>query len=227
MKSVLGTFLVLTFLVAFSPVPASADVTLFDWRLKVDSTVLGPGDLLPGNVNAGAFDFSTGLGTLAITVTGAGSHYVSAFFDHELSEGINTFFNEFGTVAGSPGAGVSWEIDEPGWVFGNIYDNFIAGALDNSNGVPSTAPDDVSMALAWSFVLAADEVGQARYSVGTAPPASGFYLQQTDPESGENIYLSAATGIGPAISDVPEPGSLLLFATMAGAIVATRRFMLR
>ena len=36
---------------------------------------------------------------------------------------------------------------EPGFLFGDIYTNVINGTLDNTNGVPSALPDDVSFAL--------------------------------------------------------------------------------
>ena len=74
-------------------------------------------------------------------------HNILVFLDIEIDELVNTFFNEFGSVVGAPGAGLSWEIDEPGYVFGDIYTNFVAGALDGTNGVPSGSPDDVSFAL--------------------------------------------------------------------------------
>ena len=53
--------------------------------------------------NTGAFDQSTGLGTLTFTFNpGAGSYFFDVFFDHRLNL---PFFNEFGTVLGSAAAG--------------------------------------------------------------------------------------------------------------------------
>jgi hypothetical protein len=82
-----------------------------------------------------------------------------SFFDADIDEPINSYVNEFGEVIGSPGAGAtdadpdSWEIDEPGFVFGDIFDNLLLGGLDNSNALPEGSPDDVSMALGFEFTI--------------------------------------------------------------------------
>jgi len=41
-------------------------------------------------------------------------------------------------------------------------------------------------------------------------PTSGFYLLQTDPESDATIYYSGDLTIRSDISDVPEPGTIIL-----------------
>ncbi len=78
-----------------------------------------------------------------------------SFVDAEIDESNNTFFNEYGQVIGTQGTGMPdpdmWEIDEPGFVDGDIKDNLLAGQLDNYNAVPSTDPDDVSMAIGFSI----------------------------------------------------------------------------
>lgn len=78
--------------------------------------------------------------------------------------------------------GLSWEIDEPGFVFRDIYDNFLLGTLDNAIGSP--LPDDVSMALGWQFLLNPVEQGLLEFLLGTTPPV-GFHLRQFDPDGGE------------------------------------------
>ena len=103
----------------------AATVDLYDWAVNVDSTFANPvnGDPLPAGVNTVAFNTLTGMGDLKITVTGVGSHYVGAFFDHEIDEILNTYFNETGAQNGAAAAGQTWEIDEPGFVNGDIYEN--------------------------------------------------------------------------------------------------------
>ena len=45
-----------------------------------------------GVVNEAGFNTTTGLGSISVTITGAGAHKSYLFLDHELSSGINTFF---------------------------------------------------------------------------------------------------------------------------------------
>ncbi|MGH8547579.1 MAG: PEP-CTERM sorting domain-containing protein [Methylococcales bacterium] len=171
---------------------------------------LGAGNL-PGSVNSSGFDFGTGLGSIMFTISGAGSHSAGFYVDHEIDEAINTFFNEYGSVQGSPVAGQSWEIDEPGFVFGDIFSNFTNGTLDNSNGVPAGSPDDVAMSLAWGFLLNPGEVATLNFLIAQIPPVSGFYLTQTDPDSQESIYFYSNLTISGGSGAVPEPGILFLF----------------
>ena len=203
------------------PTASAASISLFDYGFNLDGTIKGVGDPLPSNINIAAFDLATGLGTIGVTITGPGAHYFAVFVDHEIDEAVNTFFNEFGSTSGAPGAGLSWEIDEPGYVFGDIYDNFKAGALDGSNGVPDTAPDDVSMAMGWDFTLAASQKATIELTLSLAPPRSGFYLQQTDPDSVVSVYFASSK----AISDtgvVPEPGTVVLLLSGLVLIAAAR-----
>jgi len=166
---------------------------------------------------SGLGSFTVGLGPGP-----AGSHYVVAFVDPEIDEAINTFFNEIGSAFGSPAAGQSWEIDEPGFVYGDIYTNFLAGALDNSNGVLS--PDDVSMALGWNFVLTNTQVASISFALSDIRPSGGFYLTQTDPDSQASIYFSSQLNIrdtgGPGV--VPEPSTIILMLSGLGLAAAAR-----
>lgn len=208
--------------IGVSAVQAST-IDLTEWAFNLNGTLYTPSDPLPVTINHSAFDWSTGLGTITVNGFGVGSNTFHTFFDHEIDEPDNTFFNEYGDVAGTPAAGQSWEIDEPGYSFGDIYTNFSSGSLDNSNGVPSTSPDDVSMAMGWGFTLNPGETASINLVLGTALP-SGFYLAQTDPDSPETIYFSSTLTINPF--SVPEPGTWLLIGTGIVSI-AVLRYRLR
>lgn len=193
--------------------PSAHAVALYDWAFNVDGTVYQYGDALPGTFDDSGFDWGTGLGTLTIDVTGAGSHNVISYFDHEIDELENTYYNEYGSTGGVLEAGQSWEIDEPGWYFGDIYDNVLNGALDNFNNVPSGWEDDVSMAMGWDFTLAAGESAVISLFLSDTVVPAGFYLEHNDPDSNESIYMSSSldiniTGDGPVA--VPEPATILL-----------------
>lgn len=211
---------------------ADADPVLFDWGFNVDGTTycdLGPCDndgVAPGTIpgiDVSGFDFGTGLGSIGFTISGAGAHSLVSFFDHEIDVLANTWFNEFGATGGTAAAGQSWEIDEPGYVFGDIFDNFLSNTLDNSNGVPSGADDDVSVAMGWNFVLAADQTATISFLIGESAPV-GFFLNHTDPDSVNAIYLSSALDVMGGGTQIPEPGTLwLLGAGLLGLGISRRR----
>ena len=197
---------------------------LYDYGFNIDNTdYIFPldGDT-DSRMDLSGFDDWTGLGSIFISINGAGVHSFDAFFDHEIDEAINTFFNQFGATAGVVAAGQSWEIDEPGYVFGDIFDNFWFSELDNSNNVPSGSEDDVSMAMGWDFTLALDEIATISLSLTELMPSGGFYLTHSDPDSNENIYLSSSLTIAP----IPEPSILYLFgAGLAGMFMSRRRVL--
>lgn len=227
MKAIPHTLFLILLLVAFAAPRASADIALFESALNLNGAIVSPSGA-PANVNVAGFDFATGLGTIAITYSPGtvGSYFFRAFFDHEIDEFDNTFYNEYGSVTGAPSAGLSWEIDEPGYVFGDIYTNFTAGTLDNSNAVPASAPDDVSMALGWTFAGGPGDTAVFNFVISDTAPASGFYLQQTDPDSSKDIYFSSSATFSTPTT-VPEPGSVILLLTMGASLALCSRRLLK
>lgn len=204
---------------------SAAAVTLFEYAFNIDGQVanITQGDVVPLAADLSAFDTSTGLGKITLSLSGSGAHSVSLFLDHDIDEAINTFFNESGRATGTPAAGQSWEIDEPGNVFGDIYTNFKLGALDGSNALPAGAEDDVSMAMGWSFVLGAGQQAVIDFSVSPNAPAGGFYLSQVDADSNASLHMWSGLTIIDQNQNVPEPASWMLVAPALAGLVLLRR----
>ncbi len=212
----------------------AAVVDLYGYSLNIDRSISDVVDTyslldpLPSGVDASLFDNSTGLGELSITISGLGAHSFDAFFDHEITETGNTYYNESGVAVGIAATGQSWEIDEPGWIDGDIYQNFEASRLDGLIGKSvygdTFFPDDVSMAMGWDFSLAMNEKAVISLTLSEIMPTSGFYLMQSDSDSNKKIFLSSSL----AVSAIPEPSILLLFGVgLAGLAFGTRRRQLK
>src|SRR5690348_14421761 len=109
------------FLVGLLPVSA-LQLNLADHLINVDGGVIPPNAEPAGtSLDDSGFDYSTGLGTVTISISSAGAHFVGLYLDHEMDQALNTFFNEYAQAVNTPAAGESWEIDEPGYSFGNIF----------------------------------------------------------------------------------------------------------
>ena len=113
------TFLLLVTAASLVAMNSANALELYNWAFNVDGVVYlspnlysppDPGQL-PTSVDSTDFDWRQGLGAISITYsTGTqGDYFVGAFFDSEMDEDINTYYNEYGSVSGSPGAHQTWE----------------------------------------------------------------------------------------------------------------------
>lgn len=202
------------------PVQSGYALVLCDWAFNLDGAVYIAPDYysepdtgqLPAYVDDTAFDWSRGIGAVSIEYDPgiAGDYSIGLFLDHEIDEAVNTFYNEFGDTSGVLADGQSWEIDEPGWVMGDIFYNFEDAALDNTNAIDSAGPDDVSMALGWDFSLAEGESALITFYLSELMPDDFFYLMHTDPDSDVSLYFSSTIDIDGGSAPIPEPATIML-----------------
>jgi hypothetical protein len=234
MKIRLVSLAIAAFAMLFLPAMASADSwILWDWSANIDGDTFNPPGL-PASVNSAAFDFGTGLGSLVFSFNTAGPHYAGVYFSHYFDGGFGDVTDAYGAVAGSAPSGVTYQLGWPGEGSPTVFDNFAANALDGSNTVGAYSPPpnaccDVAIAEIREFTLNSGDKATLTYTVSPST-ASPFYLQVTDHDSGNSIYLSQSyvyipAGGGPTI---PEPGTFML--TGAGIVlglVVRRRMVSR
>jgi hypothetical protein len=160
----------------------------------------------PNNVGTFGWTFTNTSGSTLTNVS------LFGFLDSDLDRDLNTFFNEYGTFIdlsqppSAPAGSIapsSWQIDEPGFVFGTIKNDLLLGLLRNANFVPSSAPDDVSLALGFlAGTLVPGQVATLTFQISTSDIGG---LQQVDPDSGSNLYLNGYITLTQPQSGVPEP----------------------
>jgi len=197
---------------------ASADnFYLNDWLFYVNGSVYNP-DPLPGNFDASGFDFSqpdSAMGTISATFSAPGSYDVIGYFDFDIEGDNNPLDNEIGILhnLGSLGSGESYEMGFGESQSPGVVDDALAGALTDAN--TATTPQDVAMALGWSFNVASGSTVTLTFALSKIDPGVGFYMQQADqlPSGGPGTsiyYSSSMTTRGAPPPGVPEPGTLLL-----------------
>lgn len=202
------------------------EISLEDWVFNIDGVISEDfaGDPLPAT---GVL--VDGLGALSLEITSSGSHNIIGYFDFEIFESFNTFFNESGMETGIPAIGQSWEIDEPGFIYGDIVDNVFLGALDNSNGVPAGAEDDVGFSIGWNFSLLPGDIATIDFIFSDTLPAVDFFLTQTDPDLNQSLYFYSSLdiqtdGLPPGPSVIPLPPTIyLMISGLLGLLISQKR----
>ena len=205
--TLLAAFLILCLAQSVS----ASTISLWEWGFNIDGTIsysIDDNPPVPNTLDADGL-------SLTWSTSDIGNHFFIAWFDYEINEEGDTWFNEYGEInnISDAEAGQSWEIDEPGWYYGDIYFNFEDNTLDKGNGVPAGSENDVSFAMGWNFSLASGQTADIDLLISQTMPTSGFYLSQTDPDSNKTIYFSSTLFISgtPEAPPIPEPSTLILF----------------
>ncbi len=224
-------------------------IAIFQYSAFINSPDLGASSLEDTQIGSGLNEFSsTGLGVTFTNslnsdnlgsvswevVNNSGSDLTDVsffgFLDAEIDEQFNTFFNESGALVSVTGTGAadtvadSWEIDEPGFLFGDIFDNMLAGSLDNSNNVPAGLEDDVSLGL--GFEVGTLLSGQSLLASFDISLNNIGGLSHTDPDSNTTFYFNGSVVLEDIDVSVPEPGILLLFITGLMGMMISRVYPL-
>ncbi len=194
------------------PLPAGLAYT-FSTELSLDATDLTL-----------RYEFTNNTGGTLLDV------WFFSFVDAEIDVAINDYFNEAGFQFGSPGTGPgdrdadAWEIDEPGYVLGDIFGNLLDGSLDSTNSVPAALPDDVSLGLGFSLGdLPPGAMGTISVLLSEDGDVEGSLALQhfdTDAASFDSLTVSGS------VVFVPEPTTCLLLSVAAFLLLAkssTRR----
>jgi hypothetical protein len=202
---------------------AKADVVLADWCVNLNGNIkiaCNIGVLSPsaGGIDLSHFDQTlspdpNGLGSISVTLSQGDNQYVSFYADYDILFGQLGSFDDSGNVIGALPAGVSFELDDPNT--SNIFADFAANALANMNnvGTPSGPPNeccDVSFALSLGNINVGAAGATATFVIGSTAPSGGFYIQQTNSDSPDSIYLQGTVTDNGAPPAVPEPSTLAL-----------------
>ena len=153
-----------------------------------------------------------------------------SFVDSEIDEPTNTYFNEFAQTFGTLGTGSSddqpdsFEVDEPGYVFGDIFDNLRLGSLDNTNNVDSSFPDDVSMALGFSTGdLLDNQIATISIFLSEdGDSISNFSIRHSDSDASSNDQFTFS-GVATVTTVVPEPSGFALLGCLSPLLFVRKR----
>ena len=211
----------------------AGQVSLADWCVNVNgdtASACNGGGSGSASISLGSFDTtlepgSNTLGSITVNLSQGNGQFVGFYTDYDVSFTKYGSFTDSATTVGSAPAGMSYEIDDPS---SNIFNDFAAGTLSNTNnlGAASGAPNpccDVAAAL--GVMLDVPAGGQTvTFVVSSTAPGSGFYIQQTNSQTNDSIYLQAIIGAVPVNPNgAPEPSTFALGFVALGSLLFFKR----
>lgn len=151
------------------------------------------------------------------------------FVDAEIDVPTNDYFNEYASVFGALGGGEGdsdvdhFEVDEPGYVFGDIFENLRLGELDNSNAITDAFPDDVGMAIGFDLgdVGLGSEILVSVMLSEDGDRLGSFSILHSDSDVASTDTLNFSGSA--SVTSVPEPSSLLLVGIACISSLVSRR----
>jgi len=214
--------------------------SLADWCASINGDIntacngAGAGGASPlgGSISLADFDQTlepgtNNLGTVVVDLAPGANQFAAFYADYDLDFNAFGSFQDSASIHGALPAGVSYEVADPN--VSNIFSDFAGNVLPNTNGVgtasgPPTACCDVSFALAvGGLTVAPGGSGTVTFTVSTTVPVSGFYIQQTNLDAGDSIYLSEVSTITNPSSGTPEPSTFALGLGAIGVVLAAAR----
>jgi hypothetical protein len=218
-----------------APMAFAGNYSLNDWCFYVNSLDInhscsngsGTDNFVPP-IHPGAFDYlhladyNNTLGTVTVTV-GEGKYNVFAVFDYDIA--LAGGLNEYATAARSLAIGETYTVGAAGRTPGSVYSQFASGILDDTNHASSCptpgACEDIAASIGFTNVIVpSGSTGVINFIVSDTPPSSGFYISQTDTDSGNQLFISANLQLSSVNSvQSPEPGTIILMTGGFGAML--------
>ena len=248
MKRLIFGQVVLFGLFCGSQAAQAGQVSLADWCFNVNGSVDAssvtdnPSNACNGGTNAplssvdsSSFDMtlepaSNNLGSVTITLSPGLNQYVALYADYDVDFATFGTADDSATTAGTLPTNWTYELDDPN--LGNLFSDFASNSLGDFNnvGTPSGPPNECCDA-AWALGIGnlnvlAGGTGTVVYHISTTAPTSGFYLQQTNTDTQDSIYLSATVNITNPVNATPEPSTFVpaaLALMLCGGLVLARR----
>lgn len=206
MKKLGILFSVFLFIGLFAAPASAVILELWDYEFYLDGTTYGYGEAaaIPG-LDDSAFDWSTGLGVLALTFNpGEGNDYaVDAWFDHDV------YNDDFDGSYDDERAAVSGTADAAYGQFGVAYPE----GGSTGNAAMWIGYDDIDLA-AGEYAVIEFIIGETAVSDFYVTLIQDAYANDSGFEQdAAQLFLSSSIDIRSGVAPVPEPTTMLLLST--------------